>query len=347
MKIKIYLYILLGSALTSSANGESFNLEESCSYFGEELPSSIVGFDSDNEAIEVISKIVKASGLPQNFQIRASGVPNAAAAVRNGERFIFYNQAFIRNMKIRTGSNWAAVSIMAHEIGHHLAGHTLDGLGSRPNKELEADTYSGFILNKLGADLSDAQVAMALFGSPSASRTHPARHDRLAAIAHGWMNACEANPVCSGSNPSEDKREPQEMPAERSKSFENFPMNAHAWGREEITISRVINSGSKTTIFLNYKSSVPGTIYEAGLYPPGHIDSYYITDLEQKIIYPLRSMDGLPEITNRKELPYGTVQNFRLEFDRIPMKKFHLIEGHQDGDPLPGRWNFFDIDLNQ
>ena len=145
----------------------------------------------------MIDDIVKASGLSRNFEIRSAGVPNAVAVVRNGKRHILYNVGFIQDMNNSAGTKWAAISIMAHEVGHHLNGHTLDGLGSRPGKELEADSYSGFILQKLGASLKEAQVAMTLLANEKGSFTHPGRNDRLAAIASGWSNACELDPDCS------------------------------------------------------------------------------------------------------------------------------------------------------
>jgi len=91
-----------------------------------------------------------------------------------------------------TGNKWAAISILAHEIGHHLNGHTLDKVGSRPQTELEADEFSGFVLRKMGATLEEAQSAMALIASMKGSHTHPAKNDRLAYIATGWKSAAEA-----------------------------------------------------------------------------------------------------------------------------------------------------------
>ena len=169
-----------------------------CSYFGESMPENVTMFQSDHEAEEVLRQIVEASGLIQNFRIRAAGVPNAAAVIKGETRYILYDQYFMQDMKKRTGSSWAAKSIMAHEVGHHLNGHTLSDVGSRPKRELEADYYSGFILQRLGANLDDARVAMLKLGSDSGSRTHPARHDRLAAIGNGWMKACDSDPNCRG-----------------------------------------------------------------------------------------------------------------------------------------------------
>jgi hypothetical protein len=88
-----------------------------------------------------------------------------------------------------TGNKWTAVSIMAHEIGHHLNGHTLDSETSKPATELEADEFSGFVLQKMGASLPDAQAAMAAIASLKGSHTHPPKNQRLSAIAAGWGKA--------------------------------------------------------------------------------------------------------------------------------------------------------------
>jgi hypothetical protein len=101
-------------------------------------------------------------------------------------RYIEYNPNFIQKLKSDAGTNWSVYSVLAHEIGHHLQGHTLTNTGSRPSIELQADEYSGFILAKLGASINDAEVAMQVFGSPQGSPTHPARNQRLAAIKEGW-----------------------------------------------------------------------------------------------------------------------------------------------------------------
>lgn len=196
-----------GSA--ASPIGEQITVGRTCSYFGETLPEQITSFESDSEARQVIQKIVNASGLVQNFQILAAGVPNAAAIIRGAQRFILYSQHFVRETKRQTGNEWAPTSIMAHEIGHHLNGHTLEVGGSRPKIELEADYYSGFVLQRMGATLEDARVAMDRLGSATESATHPAKHDRLAAITSGWTKACEADPRCSSMVPQPEPAKPK------------------------------------------------------------------------------------------------------------------------------------------
>ena len=160
-----------------------------CSYFGEDIAGDIVAYEADGSAQKVVKKIMSVIGLKANFELRAANVPNAAAVMLNGKRFILYNPNYMNKINASTGSNWAAISIFAHEIGHHLNGHTLDNVGSRPQTELDADEFSGFVLHKMGAPLEDAQAVMTLISSIKGSHTHPPKKDRLAFIATGWNNA--------------------------------------------------------------------------------------------------------------------------------------------------------------
>jgi hypothetical protein len=154
------------------------------------LGLSAQGFSSVKEAADIAKLIVKTSGKPANFAITAARVPNAVAVIHNDKRYVLYNPYFINRISAYAGTPWAAVSILAHEIGHHL----MAGSGTSSTKlasELEADEFSGFVLQKLGASLEEAQAAMSLIGSEKASRTHPAKADRLSSIAEGWNEAAE------------------------------------------------------------------------------------------------------------------------------------------------------------
>jgi hypothetical protein len=194
--------------------GDYVTIQEACSYFGERPPTQAMTFSSDREAEDTIRRIVDASGLAQNFEVKAAGVPNASAVVQTSKRYILYNQYFMIETRRKTGNQWAPVSIMAHEIGHHLNGHTLDATGSRPKIELEADYYSGFILQRMGASIDDARSAMQSLGSATGSQTHPGRDDRLAAITNGWTKACSADPRCStSSEPRGQTRDDPPAPA--------------------------------------------------------------------------------------------------------------------------------------
>lgn len=149
-------------------------------------PSLRSSFSSSSEANYYAQEIIDVVGLKPNFTVQAANVENAAAVTYNGKRYVLYNPNFINALVQRTGNKWAAISVLAHEIGHHLNGHTVSGTGSQPAIELEADEFSGFVLRKMGASLADAQAAMQVLASQTASRTHPAQYDRLASIEKGW-----------------------------------------------------------------------------------------------------------------------------------------------------------------
>jgi hypothetical protein len=169
----------------------SAKIEEVCSYYGETITADITAHEADETAEKVVRDIMSVIGLRPNFELRAANVPNAAAVIIKNKRYILYNPTFMNDINTASGTYWASISILAHEIGHHLNGHTLDQVGSRPATELEADEFSGFVLRKMGASLADAQAAMSLIASMKGSHTHPPKQNRLASIATGWTNAGE------------------------------------------------------------------------------------------------------------------------------------------------------------
>jgi len=166
-----------------------------CGYFGVEAIEfkdypTTNSFTNVSEAEQIAERIVSKVGLKSNFIIRVDNqVPNAAALIRNDQRYILYNVNFIREARQRTGSEWGAIGILAHEIGHHLNAHTLGREGSMPPKELDADEFSGFAMAKMGATLEQATMGVRIFGSEAATRTHPGKRDRIAAITKGWNEA--------------------------------------------------------------------------------------------------------------------------------------------------------------
>ena len=159
----------------------------------------------DEFSRKVISEILRFSGLPQNFDIVISSeVPNAVAVTDtnsvNNNRFLVCNERFIQDVsQAANQSNWAPVSILVHEMAHHLSGHTLLAGGSTPSFELEADKLSGFILYKMGAKLNDSLKAANALAADTRSLATPGRNERLKAISEGWELACkQQSKNCTG-----------------------------------------------------------------------------------------------------------------------------------------------------
>lgn len=148
--------------------------------------------NSSEEAEQIIQAIMNSVGLKANFEIKEADISNAAAVIHKGKRLILYDPSFIRKIQLASKTDWAAVSILAHEIGHHLNGHTMMSKGERePALELEADEFSGFILRQMGAPLEDALKGMRLISHEKGSHSHPAQKARLAAIERGYIAANE------------------------------------------------------------------------------------------------------------------------------------------------------------
>jgi len=149
----------------------------------------VSNFATVQEGQSIIQDILDAMGLKANFEIRTANIQNAAAVVSNGKRYVLYNPNFINSIVRTSGNRWSAISVLAHEVGHHLNGHTITSQGSQPEIELEADEFSGYVLRKMGASLDDAQSAMKLIASQQATSTHPGKQNRLSAIEKGWNTA--------------------------------------------------------------------------------------------------------------------------------------------------------------
>lgn len=157
---------------------------------------AVLGFASNEAAELAVDRILQQVGLQnRNFIIQeCPNINNAVAKVIKDEkgksiRYILYDNAFFDRIEEKAQSDWSSISILAHEIGHHLSGHALLNMGSTHEFEIEADTFSGFVLAKMGATKEEAQSAIQTLRYEKATHTHPAKADRLKAIADGWDTA--------------------------------------------------------------------------------------------------------------------------------------------------------------
>ncbi len=145
---------------------------------------------NERAAKEAVHRIVRHSGLQPDFTVQEDpSIPTAVAYIRKKQRVIAYNPAFMARVMDSTCTNWSAISVLAHEIGHHLLGHTLDPDKVRPGDELACDRYSGFILHAMGATQDEALATQAVAGDPHGTHRHPPRHARIEAIRQGWDEA--------------------------------------------------------------------------------------------------------------------------------------------------------------
>ena len=160
-------------------------------------------FSSDNEADNALDRILGVIGASKNFVLTpCSEINNALATSYKGIRYILYDKAFMRLINSRT-NDCSSLTILAHEVGHHINGHALDltmyaggvveakSLAARRKQELEADEFAGFIMAKLGAPLNQVESGIALFSSDKDDTysTHPSKSKRLNAVRKGYNKA--------------------------------------------------------------------------------------------------------------------------------------------------------------
>ena len=158
-------------------------------------PSPVLNFLSVYEAGVYVRAILDSINWKQNFTLQEqSGINNAYATIVNNKRFIIYDNRFLTALDQYSNTNWASISVLAHEIGHHYySHHLLSGPGSTPAKELEADYFSGYALAKIGASLGDATAAIQKIAPTQGNSSHPGRAARVDAIQRGWYYAKAIN----------------------------------------------------------------------------------------------------------------------------------------------------------
>ena len=155
-------------------------------------------FTTDAEAERALTRIMNASGLAKNFAlIPCDNISNAVAVSYRGERYIIYDKKFMSLISSRT-NDWSNLTILAHEVGHHLNGHSIDlsmakivepkSLAEKRRQELEADEFAGFIMAKLGAPLSSVLSSISLITTDDDDTysTHPKRSRRLESLRLGY-----------------------------------------------------------------------------------------------------------------------------------------------------------------
>jgi len=178
--------LLLTTLMVTPAAAETLTVHHACTWDGPALSGRVSAAAPADRVQRITRAILSTAGLVTGVEVRAASIANAAALLHGDERYVLYNPRFLDDVSRRAGTPWAAISVLAHEIGHHLGGHTLDDRSSRPHTELEADQFSGFVLARLGASLDEAQAAMRLMGAWRANKSHPAGQARLDAIRDGW-----------------------------------------------------------------------------------------------------------------------------------------------------------------
>ena len=197
------------------------------------------------EAKDIVLRMLNNIQWQENFNLREqNGIRNAYATISGGKRFIVYDNNFLEDIDEYSRTKFASISIMAHEMGHHYYNHVVSQRGSNIPSEIEADAFSGYMMQKLGATLQQSQAAMNAIGTPRASSTHPAKNDRLVAITRGW-NSALANAGAGTANSGSTSGAGNGRPAPTTSKVPTTPENDPSW------IALYIQSNKDETVQLS------------------------------------------------------------------------------------------------
>ena len=160
--------------------------------WGDDGPSEYVTHRAKPDDIsgvpQVVARIKKALSFQANFDILiAQNEDNAFATVANGRKILVVDVGFLQKLNRIAQTEWAAIQVIAHELGHHIAGFSND----RHRSELNADYWSGQSLQRLNASRDAATRAILTAGTDFDTPTHPNKHRRATTIARGWDDAAQ------------------------------------------------------------------------------------------------------------------------------------------------------------
>ena len=195
MKKLLYLFIFIFPlGLLSQSYDDASEASELC------LAIQGNSFMNDKKAEAALDKILSVIGASKTFILQpCSKINNAVATSYKGLRYILYDKEFMNNIANNTTA-WSQLFILAHEVGHHINGHSIDillavaeivepkTLDIKRQQELESDEFAGFVLGKLGANLEQTSEAINLLASnkDDSFSSHPNKTKRLIAIKKGY-----------------------------------------------------------------------------------------------------------------------------------------------------------------
>ena len=134
--ITIFIFIILESNQIQAQTKGLSNFYGN-SQMGEDLCVRSGNYTNDASVERLVAQIVEKFGMKNRFLIiPCDRTPNAQATIdQNGRPYILYNPEFLKSVKslnFTTTSipsnmtNWETITVLAHEIAHHLNYHLVN-----------------------------------------------------------------------------------------------------------------------------------------------------------------------------------------------------------------------------
>lgn len=254
---------------------------------------------------ENIRKITQQIYISPNFIYKnCNNINNALAVINplNNKRYIMFDFEYLSN--ISNNDYWFKIFVLAHEIAHHINGHTIPNNEVTSNlksqeKELDCDYFAGYILFKLGA--SENQIFKIFNDLPDVTSdygSHPRNYKRIDYALKGYKN--EFNKVKKLLDENSERLYSEFKNEELNKKYQDLKKNIDNYSKTEDKKSLEIaayllksfdginNSDfNEIRAYLNFKTDN----YELAL--PYYKDNLFKGNSSANLIYYLTILDKL------------------------------------------------------
>lgn len=277
--------------------------------FGQSPCSESTDLKTDPEIVSFIERLLEVDMMSNTYVIiPCYEIENFEAELLHNTRRIYYNPRIVvkelsrlsfsrRAVPVTSQSNWSLLTILAHEIGHHINDHfsPINSKLSPHSKELEADTYAGSLIYKIGGTLEQAKLAYRDEPENSSS-THPGRYDRMMAIEKGWRKI--------------------DSMYQRNKNYETIlhPVIFSTNGKGKLYIDNVLINEIDTNETINRN-------LKAGFYNIKYISSINNLDSFSRRIKLVNPENGQAVSQTKVHLDIASISGFREEKGRLLVKQ--------------------------
>jgi uncharacterized protein (TIGR02145 family) len=213
-------------------------------------------FVSETEVDNLVSEMLARFGARNRYIIMSCPqVDNCQAVLYKGRPYILFNPEFLQSVKRLNFSSatlptlqardWSALTILAHELGHHINNHLINPLpdATARDMELEADQTAGFIIYMMGGEVRDMLPAY-LKSPEQGSYTHPPRKARTDALEKGFRDAAARFPRTRPADPvpppvrTTDPSRPTDIDGN---AYSVLTTGGRSWMGENLNVSRFRN----------------------------------------------------------------------------------------------------------